>query len=249
MYQKLPPPHQGDARQLDHRVLIGVRWQVNERQDGVWVAVKDFHNLLTNFGLTAYALAPSGQYTPPIYLVIDASYATVYNPSGTVPGVTSIQLTGNPTTGGDTQLVLSAGMPAQETVTFTSITGSSSPYTANLSTPTANSHANLDPVVRPALVGDTMSQVISEAQYDPTFNPGNRTVITAAYSPATAQGTMQFFLSGSTATNLFFAHVGLADRQTIGDVNTNLHNYAVLGYNHNNTNDLEIDVTYTLQLF
>ena len=235
-----------DLQLLHHRVQVSVGWQVKERQAGVWEVVHNFHNLLTTFGLTAYAAAPSGQYTPPIYLVIDTASTTMYV-TGNVGDVT-VQLTGDPTLAGDSQLVLSVGLAAQETVTFTSVSGSN-PAIFTLSAPLVNAHPATDPVVRGVTSGDTMLSVVSEGQYDPTFNAGNRLAMTSAFSPGLGQNTMQFFISGATATNLFFSHVGLADQQVIGNVSTNLHNYAPLGYNHNSTNDLEIDVTYTLQTF
>jgi hypothetical protein len=227
-------------------IKVGVAWEIKERRSGVWVAVRAFHNLVTNFGITAYALAPSGLYTPPTFLVIDTA-STSMSTQGNV-GDSSVQLYNNPTVGGDTQLVLSVGLAAQETVNFSSVSGSG-PYTFTLTGNLVNVHPMNDPVVRGVTAADTMSSVLAEAQYDPTYAPGNRAALTAAYSPATAQGTMQFFMSGTTATNLYFAHVGLADQQVIGNPATNLHNYAALGYNHNNTNDLEIDVTYTLQTY
>lgn len=231
---------------INVRMAVEVAWVIKERQDGLWVPVREFHNLVTSYGLTAYALAPAGQYTPPTYLVIDTSYASLAVQGN--PGDITVQLSTNPTLLGDTQLVLSVGLPSQETVTFTGVTGSS-PYTFTLTAPLTTTHLLSDQAVRAVTASDTMSSVVSEAQYDPTFNPNNRASLTAAYSPGTGQGTMQFFMSGLTATNLFFAHVGLTDQPIIGALNANLHNYAPLGYNHNNTNDLEIDVTYTLQTF
>lgn len=232
---------------LANEVGVSVLWTIKERRSGLWVPVHRFHNLLTNYGLTAMAAAPSGQYVPPTYLVIDQAYVTMFTQAN--PGSTSIQLTSDPTIAGDTQLVLSAGLAAQEVVTITGPGVGTNPSTFTLSAATANTHLAADPVVRQVSSSDTMSSVLSEAQYDPTFNANSRSAMTSAYSPGTAQNTMQFFISGATATGLFFAHVGLADQQSMTAINTNLHNYAVLGYNHNNTNDLEIDVLYTLQTF
>jgi hypothetical protein len=225
---------------------VSVRWLLKERQNGLWVPVRAFHNLVTNYGLTAMAAAPAGAYTPPIYLVIDTAYTTMYSQANA--GTSTVQLAADPTVAGDTQLVLSVGLASQETVTFTGKSGTN-PVVFTLSANLVNTHSTGDPVVRAVTANDTMASVLSEAQYDPTNNPNKRSALTSNYSPGNAQSTMQFFLSGQTATNLFFAHVGLADNSTIGAPNTNLHNYAALGYNHNNTNDLEIDVTYTLQTF
>ena len=229
-----------------NKIVPVVRWVVKERQGGVWVPVHTFKNLVTNYGLTAFASAPSGQYTAPTYLTINSAYVTMY--SGASPGATSIQLSGDPTLSGDTQLVLSVGLAAQETVTITGITGTN-PVTVTLSSALVNSHALGDHVVRQVASTDTMASVTAEVQYDPTYNPNNRMALTSAYSPGVGQSTMQYFFSGATLTNVFMSHVGLCDQQVIGAINANLHNYAVLGYNHNNTNDVEIDVNYTLQVY
>lgn len=232
-----------NAEHISSTLKTRVGWVVKEQQRGLWVPVHSFKNLLTTYGLTAFASAPSGQYTPPIYLAIDTASTTMYI-TGNI-GDTAIQTTGDPTITGDTQLVLSVGLPAQETATFTSKSGAG-PYTFTLQSALVNAHPATDPVVRAVTTGDTISSVVSEGQYDPTFNPSGRVVQAAAFSPGVGQYTMQFFISGTTATNLFFAHVGLVDQPLIGNVLTNLHNYASLGYNHNNTNDLEIDVTWVV---
>lgn len=231
------------------KIGVMVRWvvKVRRRRGGLWVPVHDFYNLVTDYGLTALSAAPSGNYTPPIYLVINTASTTLAAQAN--QGATSVSLNADPTLAGDTQLVLSVGLAAQETVTFVSKSGSG-PYSFVLQAPyPSNTHPASDPVVRAPTASDTMASVTAEAQYDPTFNPNKRSAMTASFSPGTGQNTMQFFLSGTTATNLFFAHVGLADKLTIGALNTNLHNYAPLGYNHNNTDDVEIDVTYTVQRF
>jgi len=225
---------------------VRVDWVLSERQAGLWVPIHRFHNLVTNFGLTALAQAPGGSYAPPIYLVINTAATTVS--LGANPGDPTVQLAADPTLTGDTQLVLSPGAIGQETVTF-SAKSFGPPFTYTLTGLLVNAHPLSDLAVRGPTVADTIASVTAEAQYDPTFNPNKRATVTASYSPGTGQGTIQFFLSGQTATNLLFAHVGLADKQTIGAGSTNLHNYAALGYNHNNTNDVEIDVTYTMQVF
>jgi hypothetical protein len=111
-----------------------------------------------------------------------------------------------------------------------------------LSTPTLNFHGNNSLAVRSPNVNDTMTQVLSEAQYDPTFAANMRTQVTSAYTSGSGKGVIQFFLTASQATNLYFAHVGMADTNVVNG--GNLHNYAVLGYNRNTTFDLEIDVQY-----
>lgn len=223
--------------------IKSVDWIIKEKISGIFIAVRQFRNLVTNYGVTAHAAAPSGQYTPPQYLVIDSAYATVYAVAS--PGQTSIQLSGDPTLPGDTEIVLSAGTASQEIVSITSITGTT-PTTVSLSAPLVNSHASGDLCVRQVYATDTMASVISESQYDPINNPGTRLAMTSSFSPGNGQNTMQFFISGSQATNVVFAHIGLTDQPSMSSLVANLHNYAVLGYNHNNGNDVEIDVTYTL---
>lgn len=246
------PPNQPIG--VSSRIRASVHWVIRENVntghidgDGdIWVVVREFDNLVTNFGLTALASAPAGQLAlPPIYLVIETSQTTMS--TGNI-GDGTVILAADPTIAGDTQLVLSVGLPAQELVTFTSKSGTG-PFTFTLSGTLGQAHANLDPVVRAPTPADTMASVLVEAQYDATNNPNNRVVQAAAFSPGVGQNTMQFFMAGGTATNLLFAHVGLADQLVIPGVGTNLHNYAALGYSHTNTNDLEVDVTYLLQTF
>jgi hypothetical protein len=222
-------------------VKVGVGWVVLEREQGLWVPKVKRKNILTQFGLTGIASAPSGTYTPPVYLVIDSTHTALTATYSS--GVTSIQTTADPTLVGDTQLVLGVGLASQETVTFTAKSGSG-PYTFTLSPATVNSHTSGDPVVRAVTANDTLASVVTEAQYDPTFAPGLRAIQAANYSPAIGQNTMQFFISGIQATNLFFAHVGLADAPGVGA--GSLHNYASFGYNHTNVNDIEIDITWTM---
>lgn len=228
-------------QRLSEHVDAEVLWVVKERKGGLWLPVYEFYNIITNYGLTALAGAPAGGYVAPIYLVIDNASTTMQ--STYAPGVTTIVTNGDPTVAGDSQLDLSIGLATQETVTFNSKAGTG-PYTWTLAAPTANNHTAGDPVVRTPTVADVLANVLSESQYDPTYAAGKRLSVTASFSPATGQNTMQYFIAGTQATNLFFAHVGLADSLTIGQ--GNLHNYATLGYNHNSTNDVEIDVTYTL---
>jgi hypothetical protein len=218
-----------------------VLWVVKERRSGLWIVQHTMYNKITNFGLTAFASAPSGSYIAPIYLVIDNANTTMANTY--LAGVSSVQTVGDPTVAGDTQLDLSVGLASQETVTFSSKSGTG-PFTWTLSANTVNSHSSGDPVVRTPTAADTVASVLGESQYDPVYFVNSREPITSAFSPATGQNTSQYFIAGIQATNLFFAHVGLADSLTIGT--GNLHNYASLGYNHNNTNDVEIDVTYVV---
>ena len=226
---------------IQNKIKVKVHWVLHEKHHGLWVPIVERYNLLTTYGLTAYAAAPSGGYVAPIYLVIEQTKTTLV--SSYSAGVGSIQTVADPTIGGDNQLTLGVGQVGEEKVTFSSKSGTG-PYTFTLSGVTANPHTAGDFVVRSVKSGDTLASVVSEAQYDPTYAAGKRNPQTANYSPATGQNTMQFFISGLQATNIYFAHVGLADNITIGA--GNLHNYATFGYNHNNTNDVELDVTWAL---
>lgn len=228
-----------------HGILLNidaeVLWVVKERRDGLWVVVHEFYNTITNYGITALSGAPFGGYIAPFYLLIDTADTTMQ--STYAPGVTQIVTNGDPTVAGDSQLDLSIGLATQETVTFNAKAGTG-PFTWTLASGTLNNHTAGDPVVRTPTGADTLASVLGEGQYDPTYAAGKRLPVTASFSPSTGQTTGQYFIAGIQATNLLFAHVGLADSLTIGQ--GNLHNYATLGYNHNNTNDVEIDVTYAL---
>lgn len=231
-------------QQASEGLALGVVWTVNEIEHGILVPKVKRKNLFTNYGLTALASAIGGGYVPPSYLAISTTYSTIYAQIN--PGATSIQLNGDPTLVGDTQLVLSPGTINQETVTFTTKSGAG-PYTFALTTPyPANTHPVSDPVVRQVLVGDAMAQLTNEAQFDPTYYPNQRAFRTAGFSAGSGQYTMQFYFSGTTLTNIYCMTLGLTDQATIGSVSANLHNEVVLGYNHNNTNDVEIDINFTL---
>jgi hypothetical protein len=220
-----------------------VGWLVKERdpKTGLWVPKVFRYNVVTLYGKTALASAPAGAYTAPIYLVIESTYAT--QSANSLVGATSVSLNTDPTLPGDNRIVLGVGLGSQETVTYSSKSGTN-PTTFTLSTPTVNSHSSGDPACRDVSNGDDITAVPSEVQYDPTYAAGRRLQMTASYSPATGQNTMQYFIAGIQATNASFIHVGLADNPLIGT--NNLHNYANLGYFHTNTNDVEIDVTWTV---
>lgn len=225
-------------------VGLGVIWTVNEVEHGILIPKVKRKNLFTNYGLTALASAIGGGYSPPAYLAINTIYSTLYH--SVSPGDTTVQANGNPTQTGDNQLVLGAGTVNQEVVTFSAVSGAG-PYTYTLTAPyPVNSHPVSDPFTRQVLVTDTMAQLTSEAQYDPTYAAGLRAYRTAGYSAGVGQYTMQFYFSGTTLTNIYCITLGLTDQAVIGATNANLHNEVVLGYNHNNTNDVEIDINLTL---
>lgn len=244
IHDPMPPLLNGGK--VREGIGVGVHWTLKERQNGLWVVMREFNNLVLDFGLTGLASAPSGAYIPPLYLVIETSKTTMSSQANA--GTSSAVLVADPTIAGDTQLVLSVGLAAEEVVTFNNKSGTG-PFTFTLTGNLAFTHPAADPVVRAVRSTDSMTSVLAEAQYDPTFDAGNRVTLASSFSPGVGQGTSQFFLAGITATNVFFAHVGMADARPVGASSGHLHNYAHLGYSHTTTNDIEIDVAWTLQRY
>jgi hypothetical protein len=234
-------------RHLPERVGVQCRWVVKERRNGLWVPVLERKNLLTDYGLTALSAAFAGGYVAPQYLVIDTNKTTLT--ATYAIGVNAVVAVARVDLVGDNQIVLSPGTVRQETVTFSSVTASGPNYSYNLSSPTTKAHNSGDYVVRAVKSADTMSTVISEAAYDPTYNPGMRQAVVSTYSPASGQTTYQFYFTGVQA-NVLFMTLGLADQQALGA--GNLHSHVVLGYDHTitapatSTNDLEVDATLSL---
>lgn len=222
-------------------LALRCEWTVKEKVGGMWIVRKRVRNIFTNYGLQALASALSGAYTAPLWLAIEAYYAVPT--SLTAAGSGTIVFASRIDQAGDSQLILGVGLASQETVTYTSVTGTG-PYTYTLSGVTANSHPTTDPCCRVPLVTDTVAQLSQEIQYDSTNFPNQRMQSPGGYSPGTAQWTAQFYFPGPTAQG-FIALAGLTDNETIGQ--GNLHNHFALGYNNNNSsNDLEIDGVLTL---
>jgi hypothetical protein len=220
------------------------RWTIRERdpKTGLVVAEKTVKNILTNFGLTALASAIGGAYSPPQYLVVEGLYGTIQY---MVPiGSTSVTFDVAVDTPGDTQLVLSLGLPAQETVTFNAVSGTG-PYTYTLTTPTTQVHNAGEYACRAVAVTDTMAtSVQNEQQYDPVNAPNQRAVSPGGYSSGSGNFTIQFYLSGSIPLQNFVV-CGLSDSPTVGQ--GNLHNHFVLGFfRAGDTNDIEIDGSITI---
>ena len=219
-------------------------WTVREKHDGVWVPVKRKKNVLTTYGLTALASAIGGGYNPPYYIVYDATLATV---SALVnAGDTSVQLSSNPTATGDTGLVLSAGLAAQETVSFSSVTGTG-PFVFSLTAPTVYSHPVSDPCTRACGVNDTMAVILNEQQYDSVNAPLQRLQATAGYTTGTGNYILQFYFLGIQAVNQWFMNVGSSDTSTTSA--GNLHTIYTLGYYHDcsvTAVDVEVDVSITI---
>lgn len=199
----------------------------------------------TQYGLTALAAAVQGGYLPPLYLVLENNGSTLS--AGINTGVTSFQTPARVDLAGDTQIVLSAGLPSQEVVSFSSVSGTG-PYTYTLTAGTFNVHATGDPVCRMPLATDTMSQVSGEIEYDPANAPGTRTQAVSGYSTGVGEWTMQFYLTGIQADS-YLMMAGLSDSPVLGQ--GNLHAHLILAVNHVFSNpatatDLEIDVPLTL---
>lgn len=232
-----------DSFQSPHKIIVpgslgvGCIWTVRERG----LVVARAKNIFTNFGLTALASAVSGGYTPPLYLVIDSAGTTLsqnYN-----AGATSINLQQRVDISGDTQLVLNPGGVTQETVTFSGTPTGAGPYTYALTAATTQNHNGGEVVVRQTNVNDTLSTVVSEVQYDSVGAPNQRVMSVSGYSQGNGIWVLQFYITGQQALAVFNT-VGIADNLTLGQ--GNLHDHAVLGYNHTANNDVEIDVTITL---
>lgn len=198
----------------------------------------------TTYGLTALAAAVQGGYAPPVYLVLENNGSTLS--AGYAAGVSAVQLVARVDLAGDTQIVLSPGLPTQETVSFSSVTGTG-PYTYNLTSPTFNTHATGDHVCRMPQASDTMAQVSGEFGFDPANSPGQRSSSPAGYSTGTGEWTMQFYLTGIQADS-YIMMVGLSDSPNIGQ--GNLHAHLIVAVDHTFTTqaaatDLEIDVPLT----
>lgn len=217
-------------------------WRERERKSGLIVAEKTFRNKLTTYGLTALGSAISGAYTPPLWLAVENSYSLLT--SAVSIGATSVSLATDVHQAGDTQITLGAGQANQETVTFTSVTGTG-PFVYALSTPLTFNHTAADPdwVVRTPQESDATSNLAGEVQYDATNFPNQRMVSPGGYSPGSKQWTVQFFFPGPLLVG-YIMNCGLVDNVTVGA--GNLHNHFTLGIHHTNTaNDQEIDGVFT----
>src|SRR5437016_2470452 len=101
--------------------LIG-KWTIKRKVNGAWRVEREFCNLITAYGLNAFASAPSKDYVPPSFLALDGKFS--YLAADVAAGATSLFLSDNPMLDGDTQLVVSAGIATgQEVVTVAKIEG------------------------------------------------------------------------------------------------------------------------------
>jgi hypothetical protein len=217
-------------------------WTIRERdgRTGLVVAQKRVHNLLTNYGLTALA---SGMMPSTLYLAVENPGFTV---DGTFSaGVTSISTSAPVHQSGDTQLVLSVGLSNQEMLTFSSSTTNiDGSCTYTLTSSSTQPHNNGEIACRNVSVTDTMTNVVSEQQYDSTNFPGQRLAQSSGYSGGVGNWVYQFYFIGPDIQTTLTL-VGMTDNVNIGQ--GNLLNHFILGYIHNNpANDLEIDGSLTI---
>ncbi|GHO45196.1 hypothetical protein [Ktedonospora formicarum] len=227
---------------------LACKWTVLEREwlpisrRDIWIPRLTRKNLFTNYGLSALASAPSGNYVAPVYLAIESFFSPLNGPVN--PGDMSLSINTPVDQSGDTQVVVDIGSPNQEVVSFSSVSGTSAPYTYNLTTPFQYSHPAGAKVVRQVNVNDTISNLTTEVQYDPVGSPGLRLASGAGYSLGNGQYTIQFYFT-STMAVAYLATCGLTDSTTIGQ--GNLHNHFVLGYDHSlGTNDVQINGNLTI---
>jgi hypothetical protein len=196
---------------------------------------------ITNNGKTYLASAITGGYTPPFYLVIDTTKTTLS--VSTLVGAGAITTVARVDQAGDTQLIIGLGLASQETVTFSSVSGSG-PYTYTLVGTMINAHASGVYVIRSPLATDTMANVLGEVQYDSVFAAGQRIQAPSGFSPGSGQWTAAFYLTSIQALYYITAY-GITDSPFIGS--GNLHAYIPLGFDHTlGTRDVEIDLTLTL---
>lgn len=221
---------------------LKTRWTIKERVGGRWRRVWTGTNVMTDYGLTALASAFGGEYTAPVYLVIDNYSGQIQNSGGVAAGATSVTLNKRIDSAGDTQIVLGVGTANEEVVSFSAVTGSG-PYIYTVSA-TTNSHVQNEYCVRNPRQSDTLASIQSEVQYAPTVFPGKRTQrIGLGYSSGIGNHVMSFFITGAQAAGRWES-LGTADSDTVGS--GNLHNHLVSGYDHSSGNDTQIDISLTI---
>jgi len=222
-------------------------WKVKERdpRTGLFLPKLQRKNVFTTFGLTALASAIGGGYTFPNSLVMEGFGSSILDPSGVAVGATSVTLGARVDQTGDNQLILSPGLPAQETVTFSAVNPNAGlgGFTYTLSAPTTRVHPLSDPACRVPSANDTMVNVAGEIQYDPTNAPNARIQSATGYSQGPGNFTIQFYVTGIQALTTIYL-IGLSDSVVLGG--GNLHNHVVLGYTHPLGTDVEIDGSLTL---
>lgn len=207
---------------------------------GLWYPVRRTRNVFTTYGLTNLASAVSGANTFPGYLAVESLHTS---PSSAVNiGDSVVNLLARVDQAGDTQLTLSFGLTNQEVVTFTAVSGSG-PYTYTLSGTAAKAHATTDIVVRTPQSTDTITNVVSEVQFDSVNFSNQRIGSPGGYSTGSFNWTVQFYYPGPTLQT-FIALCGMCDTLTLGS--GNLHNHFIMNYNNNTGNDLEIDGSLTI---
>lgn len=220
-----------------------VWWTVRVRdpRTGLYLPRLSRTNLFTDAGLSQLAAGWAGANQPPLYLVLD-TYRPVLQATYAA-GVTSIATDKQVHQPGDTQIVLDPGGVNEETVTWTTVSGTG-PYTYTISA-TTKSHASGISAVRAVRQSDTLAIAIrSEAAYDPVAAPNQRMKASGAgFSPGAGQYTMQFFLTGNQAL-VYWMTVGLSEAAQVGT--GTLQNVLTMGLDHTTAgNDVELDITLT----
>lgn len=232
-----------------NNIGVGCIWTVKEKvtlpisHKEIWHPVLERKNTFTTDGLSSLASAISGNYIPPVYLILASNYATVA--FTTAVAATSITLSSQVDQPGDTQIVLSIGLANQETVTFSSVVVSvDTTVTYTLTTPCVYVHNVGEQCARQAMAGDTMNNILGETEYDPANSPLTRATSMSGYSGGAGNWIIQFYFVLGQAT-MYISDIGLTENPAIGS--GTLHNHVVLGYDHTSaSSDVEIDGSLTL---
>ena len=225
---------------------VSCEWSIYECRPTGRLLVARRKNLMTNYGLTAFAGAIQGSYaaagySPPAYLVIETTAGKIQNVGGLAIGATSVNSDIAVHLAGDSSIVLGVNSANEETVAFSAVSGTG-PYTYTIAA-TTKTHAQNDLISRAVAAADTMSSVQGELQFDATNFPNQRSTTIGGYSGGTGNWVIQFFLSGTQGIGTW-VRLGLADSLTVGA--GNLHNHLVQGYTQASGYDAEVDVSVTL---
>lgn len=203
------------------------------------------HNILTNDGLSQLAANWAGQGKPPLFLIISSFKATLQDTTLAV-GALSLTLSAPVHQSGDTSITLNVGGANQEKLTFSGVTnnaGGTCTYT--LSGGTTKTHAAGEWADRTPTQNDTLASVMSEVQYDSVAAPNARMKASGnGFSGGAGSYTVQFYLTGNQAVTQWVS-LGLSDTGVVGA--GLLHHHLLFGFDHQSGNDVELDVTLTLQ--
>lgn len=207
--------------------------------------VRRKRNLLTNDGLTQLAANWAGQGKPPLYLIISNFKATLVDATLAV-GALSLTLSAPVHQAGDTSFTLNVGGANQEALAFTSTTNNGDgSCTYTLSGGTTKTHSAGEWADRTPNQNDTLAAVVSEVQYDAVAAPNARMKASGiGFSSGSGSYTTQFYLTGNQAVTPWVS-LGLSDTGVVRQ--GLLHHHLLFGFDHQQGNDVELDVTLTLQ--